>query len=428
MSDDMKQPFLETIDRLDRAPRNAKFQALRQAACEQFRELPFPTPRTEDWRFTSLGPILQTRFEPADRAAVLDPTVLPGPVAANAVRLTFVNGWFSPRLSRIGELPAGCAVGNLADATLEQTLRLARIAAGDGEVFTALNTALLNDGAYVLLADNVVLERPIEFLYMVQDEGRKLALAPRSLVVLGKHSRATVLERYMATPETAEAYFSNAVTEIALGAGAVADHYKVQQESLQANHLANTQAVLAQGAKFTSHYIALGGALVRNEVRVRFDGPGAEATVNGLYLASGKQHFDNYTVIDHAVPHCISHELYKGVLADQAHGVFNGKIFVRQDAQKTDAKQTNKVLLLSDAATINTKPQLEIFADDVRCTHGATVGQLDAEQLFYLQTRGIALEQARRILTFAFANDIVSRIKIDAIRDELESVLGARHQ
>jgi Fe-S cluster assembly protein SufD len=172
---------------------------------------------------------------------------------------------------------------------------------------------------------------------------------------------------------------------------------------------------------FTSHYVSLGGALVRNEVRVRFDGEYAEATVNGLYMAQGKQHIDNFTVIDHAQPNCASHELYKGILDGQAHGVFNGKIFVRKDAQKTDAKQTNKVLLLSDDATINTKPQLEIFADDVKCTHGATIGQLDAAQLFYLQSRGIGLEQARRLLTFAFANDIVNRIKIEAVRDELES-------
>jgi Fe-S cluster assembly protein SufD len=195
----------------------------------------------------------------------------------------------------------------------------------------------------------------------------------------------------------------------------------VQQESLQAYHVANTQIVQAAKSTFTTHYLALGGSLVRNEVRVRFDGEHAESTVNGLYLAHGKQHLDNFTVIDHAKPNCASHELYKGILDDQSHGVFNGKIFVRKDAQKTDAKQTNKVLLLSDSATINTKPQLEIFADDVKCTHGATIGQLDATQLFYLQSRGIGLDAARRLLTFAFANDIVGRIKIEAIRQELET-------
>lgn len=426
MSVDVKQPFLQAIDQLDRAPRSDTFHALRQTARDQFRALPFPTPRNEDWRFTNLAPMLQMPFEPALSAPEVDAARLP-PTSPDAVRLTFVNGWFVPGLSTLAPLPTGVAVGNLANATLEQTLRLARIAAADGQVFTALNTALLRDGAFVLISDGVTFERPIEILYLVQAGSRKLAIVPRALIVAGKNSRATLIERYAAL-ESTDTYFTNAVTEVSLGQGAVLDHYKVQQESLHAYHMASMQAVLAPAANFSTHYVALGGSLVRNEVRVRFDGPGGEATVNGLYLGAGKQHLDNHTVIDHAQPHCASHELYKGVLGDQAQGVFNGKILVRKDAQKTDAKQTNKVLLLSDGATINTKPQLEIFADDVKCTHGATIGQLDAEQLFYLQSRGIAAEQARRILTFAFANDIVSRIKITAIRDQLERALIERNK
>ena len=427
MTVDVKQSFLKAIDQLERSPRNTAFQAIRQSATNQMRELPFPTPRTEDWRFTNVAPLVQTPFEPADPAARIDAAQLPAPAAPDALRLTFVNGWFAAQLSTIDRLPAGLAIGNLANATLEQTLRLARIAAADEQIFTALNTALLHDGAFVLLSDNVVIQRPIEVVYLVHAEHNKVAITPRTLVVLGKNSQATVVERYAATAASSAAYFTNAVTEIALGQGAVLDHYKVQEESLQAYHLANTQVVMGPAANFTTHYVAVGGALVRNEVRVRFDGPGGEATVNGLYLAGGKQHIDNYSVIDHAQPHCASHELYKGILADQAHGVFNGKIFVRKDAQKTDAKQTNKVLLLSDSATINTKPQLEIFADDVKCTHGATIGQLDADQIFYLQSRGIPAEQARRLLTFAFANDIVGRIKIAAIRQQLEKVLVERN-
>jgi Fe-S cluster assembly protein SufD len=438
MTVDTKQPFLTAIDQLDRSPRNANFQALRQTASTRFRELPFPTPRTEDWRFTNVAPLLQRPFAPAIQAPELDAALLPAPSSPDAVRLTFVNGWFAPKLSTLRQLPAGVAIGNLASAKLEETLQLARIAAADAHVFTALNTALLHDGAFVLVPDNVVVDRPIEFLYLVQPADRNLAITPRTLIVAGKNSRATFVERYLAVAASPrmsaaipggseDSYFTNAVTEIALGDGAVIDHYKVQQESLQAYHIADTHVVLGAAANFTTHYVALGGSLVRNEVRVRFAGPNAEATVNGLYLAAGKQHLDNYTVIDHAVPNCASHELYKGVLADQAHGVFNGKIFVRQDAQKTDAKQTNNVLLLSDTATINTKPQLEIFADDVKCTHGATVGQLDADQIFYLQTRGITVEQARRLLTYAFANDIVSRIKIEAIRDQLENILVQRN-
>lgn len=426
MTVDAKQPFLKAMDQLERSPRNDSFHALRQSARDRFRELPFPTPRTEDWRFTNLSSLLQTPFEPVIAAPALEASQVPARSAPNAMRLTFINGWFARQLSCVDALPAGVAVGNLASATLEQTLQLARIAAADDQIFTALNTASIRDGGFVFLADNLVLERPVEILYLTQTAGKKLAIQPRTLILAGKNSQATLIERYLVVGSDATPYFTNAVTEIAMGEGAVLDHYKVQQENLQAYHVASMQVVLAAAANFTTHYIALGGNLVRNEVRVRFDGRGGEATVNGLYIGGGKQHLDNQTIIDHAQPHCASHELYKGILADQAHGVFNGKIFVRKDAQKTDAKQTNKALLLSDAATIDTKPQLEIFADDVKCTHGATIGQLDADQLFYLQARGIPAEQARRILTFAFANDIVGRIKLASIREQLESNLVQR--
>ena len=230
-----------------------------------------------------------------------------------------------------------------------------------------------------------------------------------------------LIERYVASGSGV--YFANAVTEVAVGEGAALDHVKIQQDSVDAFHVADTRFVLSTGSRLTTHALALGAGWSRNEVRVRFDGDNAEATVNGLYLASDRQHVDNQTILDHARPHCTSHELYKGILDGHAHGVFNGKIFVRQDAQKTDAKQTNKVLLLSNDATIDTKPQLEIFADDVKCTHGATVGQLDAEQLFYLRTRGLDEATARAMLTFAFANDVVSRIPVESLRAELEQLI-----
>jgi Fe-S cluster assembly protein SufD len=285
-----------------------------------------------------------------------------------------------------------------------------------------MNTSFLAEGARVEIPNGAALAEPLEIVFITSSANDKPALlTPRVLIVVGKNATATVIERYVGEGT----YFTNAVTEIALAEGARLDHVKIQQESsyagTKAYHIANTQIVQAAKSTFTTHYLALGGSLVRNEVRVRFDGEHAEATVNGLYLGSGKQHLDNFTVIDHAKPNCASHELYKGILDERSHGVFNGKILVRKDAQKTDAKQTNKVLLLSDDATINTKPQLEIFADDVKCTHGATIGQLDAVQLFYLQSRGIPLDQARRVLTFAFANDVVQRIKIEAIREELEA-------
>jgi Fe-S cluster assembly protein SufD len=404
-----KTTFTQLFAPFDRAGIAPKFQPLRQSARARLQTLPLPTTRSEDWRFTNVAPLVETPFElPETSVDAKLPPVL------NTLRLVFVSGRFVKSLSVT--IPAGLQIGSLADGKADVAL-LAQIAADKDSLFTALNTSFLCDGAYVVIPDGKVVEQPIEIVYISQPAAKPTVSNPRTLLVVGKNAQATVIERYVG----AGAYFTNAVTEISLAEGAVLDHVKLQQESAAAYHVANTQIVQAATSTFTTHHLSLGGALVRNEVRVRFDGAHAEATVNGLYLAGGTQHIDNFTVIDHAKPSCASHELYKGILDGRAHGVFNGKIFVRKDAQKTDAKQTNKVLLLSDDATINTKPQLEIFADDVKCTHGATIGQLDAAQLFYLQSRGIPLDAARRLLTFAFANDIVGRVKIEAIREELES-------
>jgi Fe-S cluster assembly protein SufD len=406
-----KTNFTNLFTRFDVDRATPKFHSLRQAARARFASLPLPSPRTEDWRFTAIAPLLETRFE-LPRALGAEASATPTP---ETLRLVFVNGHYVPSVSP--PLPTDFRIGSLFTATRNEFPLLAQIASDQDSVFTALNTSFLNEGAYVVIPDGKIIEEPIEIINISNSLDKRTVTHPRNLLVIGKNAQATVVERYVGDGN----YFTNAVTEISLAEGAILDHVKLQQESSTAYHIANTQIVQAAKSTFTTHYLALGGALVRNEVRVRFDGEHAEATVNGLYLASGKQHLDNFTVIDHAKPNCASHELYKGILDERAHGVFNGKIFVRKDAQKTDAKQTNKVLLLSDDATINTKPQLEIFADDVKCTHGATIGQLDATQLFYLQSRGVPLGAARRLLTFAFANDIVNRIKIEAIREELEA-------
>jgi Fe-S cluster assembly protein SufD len=261
-------------------------------------------------------------------------------------------------------------------------------------------------------------------LYLTTEAGEGTVAHPRNLVVTGSQSQLTIVESYAGLKE--QVYFTNAVTEILAADHAVIDHYKLQQESSEAFHVGTLKVHQESGSNFSSHYLGFGGALVRNEVRSMVDGEGCESTLNGLYMAGGRQHADNHTVIDHAKPRCASHELYKGILNGKAHGVFNGKIFVHQDAQKTDAKQTNKTLLLSDDAVINTKPQLEIYADDVKCTHGASVGQLDEEQVFYLRTRGINQEDARRILTFGFANDVIDRVKIDGLRNEMQSFVTAK--
>jgi Fe-S cluster assembly protein SufD len=415
-----KDRFFSLFEQFDRSTVAAKYQPLRQSARGRFRSLSFPTPRTEDWRFTNVAPLLRESFEMAAQAPV-DASVLPQPVAPDALRLVFVNGHFVSELSALTDMPMGLATGSLAAAPEAVSRQLGRIAEYEDQVFTALNTGFLGDGAYVMLADGLTLNRPVEVIYLSQPAGRVTAAYPRTLVIIGKGAQATVVERYL--PAGGGTYFTNAVTEAMVGAEGTLDHVKVQQEGAEAFHVANTQFVLGERSRLTTHALSLGGRLSRNEVRVRFDGQHAEATVNGLYLADGQQHVDNQTILDHAQPNCASHELYKGILDGQAHGVFNGKIFVRKDAQKTDAKQTNKVLLLSDDATIDTKPQLEIFADDVKCTHGATVGQLDAEQVFYLRSRGLDLEAARALLTFAFANDVVGRIPLESLRAELEQII-----
>jgi Fe-S cluster assembly protein SufD len=415
-----KDRFLKQFEQFDRTGPSAKYQPLRHAARSRFRELPLPTLRTEDWRFTSIAPLLDESFE-LPVAAKIGAAALPAPTAADSLRLVFVNGRYVADLSRLTKLPAGIAIGSLAEAPENATRSLGRVADFQDQVFTALNTALFGDGAYVIVGDGVAFERPIEVIHVAQPAQRATAAYPRTFVVVGRGGRAVVVERYLSAGEGS--YFNNAVTEIVVGEEAALDHIKLQQEGPSAFHIANTQFVQAQRSRLSTHILTFGGRWSRNETRVRFDGEHCEATVNGLYLASGRQHVDHQTILDHAKPNCTSHELYKGILDGQAHGVFNGKIFVRKDAQKTDAKQTNKVLLLSDDATIDTKPQLEILADDVKCTHGATVGQLDAEQLFYLRSRGLGEQAARALLTFAFANDVVGRIPIEALQQELEQVI-----
>ncbi|MCI0381028.1 MAG: Fe-S cluster assembly protein SufD [Gemmataceae bacterium] len=422
-----KTGFLKHWDRFNGKRFSPYFEPLRQSARARFQDLPFPTARTEDWRFTSVTGLLGVPFE-APQSLRVDRQALPTLPPGDANCLVFVNGAFSGALSNIGNVPAGIKLGSLAQAGAETAERLKAVmglASFQDQVFTALNTSLFDDGAYIIVEEGRVVPRPIELWYLSSPGQKNLLANPRTLIALGKNSQATIVERFLpADPLSAlgqaGAYFTNAVTEIVLGERSILDHYKIQKEDTNAYHIAVTQVAQGAASSFSTHYFAMGGGLVRNDVRVRFDGEHSEATVNGLYLAGDTQHIDNFTVIDHAKANCASHELYKGILSDQAHGVFNGKIFVRPDAQKTDAKQTNKVLLLSDGATINTKPQLEIFADDVKCTHGATVGQLDDEQIFYLRTRGIDEKAARGLLTYAFANDVIGRVKINALREELE--------
>jgi Fe-S cluster assembly protein SufD len=302
---------------------------------------------------------------------------------------------------------------------------LAQYADVSKEVFAALNTAFLSDGAFVYLPKGTVLENPIHLLFVSTGESSRPSVShPRTLVVAEASSQAQIIESYAGFGPGV--YFTNAITEVVAGEDATIDHYKLQREGLDAFHIGTVQLQLERSANISTQSISLGGALVRNHVNAVLNGEGAEATLNGFYLVNGTQHVDNHTSIDHAKPHCTSHELYKGILDGRARGVFNGRIIVRPDAQKTDSKQTNKNLILSEEALVNTNPQLEIYADDVKCTHGATIGQLDSDALFYLRSRGIDLVSAKHLLTYAFAGDFIHRLKIEPLRTELEKTLVAR--
>ncbi len=403
--------------------------SLRQSAAERFGAVGFPTRRNEEWRFTNVAPIAETPFALAGKAeSMMTAETLASYTyeGMGGTQLVFVNGHFQPTLSS-KDFPAGVTVTTLA-AAMEANPALiesylGRYAKFSTQAFVALNTAALEDGAFVHLKRSTVVDEPIHLLFLSTPNAGPTVSHPRTLIIAEENTQATIVESYSGTADSV--YFTNAVTEIVAAENSVLDHYKVQRESRKAYHVATMQLQLARSTNFSSHSVGLGGLLVRNDANAYLGGEGIECTLNGVYLGSDRQLIDNHTEIDHAMPHCNSHEIYKGILDGHSRGVFNGKIFVREDAQKTDAKQTNQTLLLSPTAQIDTKPQLEIFADDVKCTHGATIGQLSDEAMFYLRARGISKDNARALLTYAFASDIVSRIKIDAIRAQLDQVLLA---
>jgi Fe-S cluster assembly protein SufD len=406
-----------------------RLASLREDALHRFLDLGFPTTRDEEWRYTTVAPIVEQVFtlpeaSPASTRVDLAPFVLAGDFAA---QLVFVNGQYAPALSEMRDLPAGVVVESLASALASRPddvePYLAPAATVERQAFTLLNAAFLSDGACIRIPAHATLEKPIHALFVSAPESDRRATMThlRVLMVMGADSRATFVESY-AGPETAN-YFTNAVTQIVLAENALLDHYKIQRESVPASHVSTTFIRAARSATCTSHSVSLGGGLVRNDVMAVLDGEGAECTLNGLYFADQRRFVDNHTTIDHAQPHCDSREMYKGILADAARGVFNGKIIVRPDAQKTDAKQTNRALLLSEDAQINTKPQLEIFANDVKCTHGAAIGQLDEEAVFYLRSRGLSEPEARHMLIHAFASDVLQRMPLASIRASVEAVL-----
>jgi len=421
--------YLAEFERFERE-RTAEPGGLRQmrrAAIERFAALGFPTLRQEEWRLTNVAPIVQGTFHrPESDPDSVSPDLIAPYTFDAAARLVFVNGRFSARLSRVGELPEGTIVASLAEVLAREPGRLepwlGRFAKFDAHPFVALNTAFLSDGAFVYVPRGAV-TGPIQLLFLSSDEGGKPALSfPRNLFVAGENSQATIIETYAGSGP----YFTSPVTELVAGPASRVDHYKVQRESLEAFHMATFQVQGERAAAPSSHSISIGGALVRNDVNAVLDGEGIDCILNGLYFGDGRQVVDNHMRVEHAKPHCASHELYKGVLDGKSRAVFNGLIHVHHGAQKTDAKQSNRNLLLSRDAIANSNPQLEIYADDVKCTHGSTVGQLDEDAVFYLRSRGIGAEAARSLLTYAFASDIVERIKVEPVRRDLEEFLFAR--
>ncbi|MBE0643246.1 MAG: Fe-S cluster assembly protein SufD [Bacteroidetes bacterium] len=410
----------------------SSFHALRREALLQFAETGFPTLRNEDWRYTNLNPLTGTAFamaiQPAESAMLRSQAKAHALRIPDALTLLFVDGHFLPRLSDLGSLPEGLEVRDLPAVLREDALPVGS-AATDATVmrnnpFTALNTAFTRQGVTLSVRRNALIEQPLHLLFFSTPAATPFVAHPRVVIDVEANAQCSFVEQYVGDPGAV--YFNNVVTDVHVGENAVVQHIKIQDESTAAFHVAANYATVARSGHYANHYIGLGGALLRNAIHAVLAGEGAHCTMNGVYIPGGVQHMDHFTVTDHAVPNCTSHELYKGILTDETRGVFTGKIIVRQDAQKTDARQANNNLLLSENAQIDTRPQLEIYADDVKCTHGATVGRINDDQLFYLESRGIDRAQAGNILSYAFASDIVTRIPLASLREAIDDRLYRR--
>jgi len=390
----------------------------------------FPTKKDEDWKYTGLEPIRGIPFVPAAARATYpsSSTVMEAAADLGGPRLVFVNGHFAPDCSRSGALPDGItlsAASSWRAAGGERAQPLApRATRPYDHAFTALNLALSNDGAILRLADGAIIDDPIELVFFSDGGGLPVMSNPRSTVVAGRDSSATIVETHVGAH--GDQYWSNSVIAVVLEEGANVEHYKIQDEAESAFHLALLDVRQERNSRFASHALMLGSSIARHEVHVSLDGSGSEVCLDGLYLPRGVQHHDNPILIDHAQPGCTSRQLYKGIVDDHGHGVFNGHIVVRPGAFGTDATQTNKNLLLSDRAEVDTRPRLEIRADDVQCTHGAAVGRLDPDALFYLRSRGITEQAARGVLTYAFAREMVTRCRSEPIADRIEQLVSER--
>lgn len=407
------------------SPTAAWLELVRSSALDRFEQLGFPSVKEEDWKYTNLASLAKEEFVPVTsgygEVREVDRLAYPETAETN---LVVVDGFLREDLSSktgLGDVVAVDLLSAVEDARYNKLVRkyLARNAGYHNNGLTALNTAFLQSGVFLWIPKNVKLDGPLQITFVAKAPNR--ANFPRLLVVAEENSSATLIESFVSSDGIT--YFTNAIAEIVLKDGAQLEHYRLQRESNNAYHVSTTSAELGRASRYDTTSINLGAQLARHDISVVMDHEGAETSVDGLYMAGSNQHTDTHSVIDHKQPHCTSHQLYKGILDGNGRAVFNGKIFVREGAQKTDAQQTNKNLLLSEKARVDTKPQLEIYADDVKCAHGAAVGQIDQEALFYLETRGISPELGRSLLTYGFAEEVIGKIKIESIRTQLDEIV-----
>lgn len=401
---------------------------LRREAISGFAKLGFPTLSDEEWRFTNLEALRRGSFSITENgiSGVSKKSVDSyGFSGLDCLRLVFVNGRFASSLSDTKDAGEGILVKSLSEAISEQSDlvkgHLARYADYEKDAFISLNTSYFEDGVFVYVPDGTVLEKPVHVLHVSTDEDRPLFINPRNLIVIGQSSVAKVIEHYVSASQSV--YFSNVVTEVVCGENANLEHYRLEFESQKAFNFSTLRVNQQKNSNIASHSILCGGAIVRNNVHPVLAGEGCNSDIYGLFISEGRQHMDNFMRVEHASPHCDSRQFYNGVLDGRSKGVFHGRILVHEGAEKTDAKQTNRNLLLSDTAQIDTKPQLEIYNDDVKCTHGATIGQMDEEALFYLRSRGISMRQAKIIMLRAFTGETLEHMSIDPVREVLEGVV-----
>ncbi len=426
--------LLQGLSRLETSPNGhypSWLKELRRSAFQWISERGFPTAKDEAWKYTRLASILEVPFEPA--APETSRRVSSGAIDQlvgdlGGTRLVVVNGYYAPELSSRKMLPAGVKVRSLASALGEDEELLGPLLSRPfrthPQAFTALSAAIAEDGVLVQIPAQTNIEEPIHVAFVSDSGASPVVSHPRFVVLAGPNSRATIVESYVGI--LGGIYLTNAVTDVVLDEGAVVEHYKLQNETETAFHIALLDVRQGHGSRFSSHSVALGASTARHEVKVRLEAEGAEVALNGLYMPQGEQQLDNPTTIEHAAPHCTSRELYKGVIAGSGRGVFDGRIIVHPGAFKTDASQTNKNLLLSDSAQVDTRPRLEIFADDVKCAHGAAVGQLSEDAVFYLRSRGLAHGAARDLLTYAFASEMLGLLRLRPFRSRVENLVAWR--